>query len=96
MTWLKDKNVSYIINGRDQFFFICTRDYDTHVTIYNSNEKEFKINISRQIEPGYIKIFDVHHSLNSDEQSMSGFGEKMIIFGTQGIDQFYDILCPDA
>ena len=51
MTWLKDKNVAYILNGKDQFFFVCTRDYDTHVTVYNSNVNEWKIKIPRQIEP---------------------------------------------
>ena len=89
---LLDKNVYFIYNQGEEFFFVCSKDYDEKLTVVSSLNEHFKIKIMRKIEPGIIQLFDVAHSI--DNQEMNGFGSKMILFGCRDEEQFYDILNP--
>ena len=57
------KKIMYIERCNDTalgFNLIGCDDYDDNLTIFNSHDIFFKVEIKRNIQPGIIKIFDFH------------------------------------
>jgi hypothetical protein len=79
ISWIKDKHVNYVVSVKDDFIFICHKDYDENLDIESSRTENFKIMVDRNIEPGILKVLDVVQE-NLDED---GFGDKMVILNTR-------------
>mgnify|MGYP006952857321 FL=1 len=68
--WIKDKKVTFVIAVKNDFIFICHKDYDQNLDIESSASEDFKIMIDRNIEPGILTVLDVAQ----DGIDESGFG----------------------
>jgi len=90
--WIKDKMVTFVIAVKNDFIFICHKDYDQNLDIESSASEDFKIMIDRNIEPGILSVLDVAQ----DDIDESGFGTKMVIINTKQERLFYDAINPQA
>jgi hypothetical protein len=84
--------VTFVVAVKNDFIFICHKNYDQNLDIESSISEDFKIMIDRNIEPGILKVLDVAQE-NLDE---NGFGDKMVILNTKQERLFYDIINPKA
>jgi len=88
--WIKDKRVTFVVAVKNDFIFICHKDYDQNLDIESSASENFKIMVDRNIEPGILKVLDVAQ----DEIDEDGFGKKMVIINTKQERLFYDAINP--
>ena len=59
IAWIRQKKVTYVVAAKNDFIFICHKDYDQNLDIESSSTENFKIMIDRNIEPGLLKVLDV-------------------------------------
>lgn len=88
--WIKDKSVTFVVAVKNDFIFICHKDYDQNLDIESSASENFKIMVDRNIEPGILKVLDVAQE-NLDEH---GFGDRMVIINTKQERFYYDAINP--
>lgn len=77
---------------KNDFIFVCHKDYDQNLDIEASFSENFKIMVDRNIEPGILKVLDVAQE-NLDED---GFGDRMVIINTKQERFYYDAINPQA
>ena len=52
--WIKNKKVTFVVAVKNDFIFICHKDYDSNLDIESSFSENFKIMVDRNIEPGIL------------------------------------------
>ena len=61
LTWLKGKRVRMMSKKGKNFMLVVCQDYDNEISIMSSRKKEgWTLPIKRGIEPGSLKMFDIH------------------------------------
>lgn len=83
---LEGKLIKKIIQaGHSEFIFVCCYDYDDQIDILSSNNEHFKLEIMRQVEPGFMNV----HDLVQDNENTDGvFGDTLIMLSVMD-DHFY-------
>ena len=46
------------MNQGDDFYLVCSKDYDRDIDILHSGDMSFNGSIKRKFEPGNIKVYD--------------------------------------
>jgi hypothetical protein len=56
--WIKDKFLRNVVNHGDEFFLVCSKNYDRDVDILHSKNQDFNASLKRSIEPGSLTVYD--------------------------------------
>jgi len=73
LIWLNGKQIRSITSYKEQFLFVCCKEYDRDIDIMSSHLSDFKISIKRKIEPNTLRVFDFLQELHHE----NGIGETM-------------------
>ena len=83
---LEGKIIKKIIQaGEAEFIFVCCYDYDDQIDILSSKNEQFKLEIMRQVEPGFMKVHDI---VQDNENTDGVFGDTLTMLSVMD-DHFY-------
>ena len=63
---LGNKTIRYCTNYKKTFYFVVSQEYDRDCDIQCSDSKTFNASIVRSFEPGQLRVFDAHISMEND------------------------------
>ena len=76
---LKNKKVRHIQQDYREggFYFLACQEFDKHLSVEHSNRESFDVRFTRLIEPGVLKVFDLHLKTVGKPYTKDGFrGQK--------------------
>jgi hypothetical protein len=60
ITFLDKREIKKIVTKDSLFFIVVCKKYDKYYDVYcTSWDQDFKMNVSRQIEPDILRVFDL-------------------------------------
>jgi len=63
---LGEKTIRHCTNYKKVFYFVVSQEYDRDCDIQCSDSPAFNASIVRSLEPGQLRVFDMHITMEDD------------------------------